>query len=150
MPAHTSIPAAKTANYTSGAAYVAGPVRSWSRYTSYNCFGYIEGGLFKVKFNTDETISHRWGYSIDLTEQMKSTGAGTYSYSCSTSGISTSGVLVTCANNSNSVTTTSGKSGSITVTASDLANYTYHFIVKASSNSTGNFTLTDWTWNKTK
>ena len=149
-PAHTSVPADGTANYTGGADYVAGPIRPWTEYTSYNCIGYIEGGNFKVDFRTDKSASHRWGYSIDLTEQMKSQGPGTYSYSVSTSGVSTSGVLVKCANNSNSCTTTSGKSGSITVTASDLANYTYHFIVKASSNtSSGTITLTSWTFTKT-
>ena len=145
MPAHTSVPAAKTANYTEGADYVAGPIRPWSRYTSYNCFGYIEGGQFKVKFNTDETISHRWGYTLDLTEQLKTTGAGTYTYKCTTDGVTTSCLLLKCANNSNSVTTvSSNKAGQFTVTASDLANYTFHVVVKSSSNSTGNFTLTEW------
>lgn len=150
-PAHTSVPAAKTANYTGGAAYVAGPIRPWTEYTSYNCIGYISGGNFMVNFRTDKSASHRWGYSIDLTEQMKAQGPGTYSYSVSTSGVSTSGVLVTCANNSNSCSTSSGKSGTITVTASDLANKTYHFIVKASSNtSSGTITLTGWSFTKTK
>ena len=151
MPAHTSVPAAKSASYTKGADYVAGPIRSWTEYTSYNCIGYISGGQFKVDFRTDKDASHRWGYCIDLTEQMKAQGPGTYSYSVSTSGKGTSGVLVTCANNSNSCSTSSGKSGTITVTASDLANKTYHFIVKCSSNvSSGTITLTDWAFTKTK
>lgn len=151
MPAHTSVPAAGSANYTGGAAYIAGPIRPWTEYTSYNCIGYIEGGNFKVDFRTDKEASHRWGYCIDLTEQMKAQGPGTYAYSVSTSGKSTSGVLVTCANNSNSCSTSSGKSGTITVTASDLATKTYHFIVKCSSNtSSGTITLSNWTFKKTK
>ena len=149
MPAHTSVPAAGSANYTGGAAYIAGPIRPWTEYTSYNCIGYIEGGNFKVNFRTDKEASHRWGYCFDLTEVFKAYGAGTYSYKVTTSGKSTSGVLVTCANNSNSCATSSGKSGNITVTASDLASKTYHLIVKCSSNvSSGTITLTEWSLKK--
>lgn len=151
-PAHTSVPAAKTANYTGGADYVAGPIRPWTEYTSYNCIGYIEGGQFKVDFRTDKTVSHRWGYCIDLTEQMKAQGPGTYSYSVEKSGKKCDFILVKCANNTNSCSTTSGDSGTITVTASDLANYTYHFIVKMGSTvgtPTGTITLTSWSFTKT-
>ena len=148
-PAHTAVPAAKSANYTGGADYVAGPIRPWTEYTSYNCIGYYEGGQYKVAFRTDKSSSSRWGYVINLTERMKSTGAGTYSFTVGTDGTgSQSGILVKCANTSNSCTTTSGKSGSITVTASDLANYTYHLIVKSNSTS-GSFAITSWSFTKT-
>ena len=152
-PAHTSVPAAKTANYTGGADYVAGPIRPWTEYTSYNCIGYIEGGQFKVDFREDKDASHRWGYCIDLTEQMKAQGPGTYSYSVEKSGKKCDFILVKCANNTNSCSTTSGDSGTITVTASDLANYTYHFIVKMGSTvgtPNGTITLTSWSFTKTK
>lgn len=149
-PAHTSVPTAKSANYTGGAAYVAGPIRPWTEYTSYNCIGYYEGGQYKVAFRTDKSASSRWGYVIDLTERMKAQGPGTYSYTVGTDGTgSQSGTLVKCANSSNSCTTTSGKSGTITVTASDLANYTYHLIAKSNSTS-GSFAITSWTFTKTK
>ena len=144
-PVLTSIPANGTANYTAGADYVAGPIRDWTRYTSYNCTGYYESSKYKV---TTSNSSARWGYTINLTERMKDQGAGTYSYSVSTSGTGSSGILIKAANNSNSVTTKSGKSGSITVSASDLANYTYYFLVKVSSTTSGTITIDSWSFSK--
>ena len=145
-PDLTTIPANGTASYTGGADYVAGPIRDWTRYTSYNCKGYYESSKYKV---TTSNSSSRWGYTLNLTERMKAQGAGTYSYSVSTSGTGATGYLIKVANNSNSVSTTSGKSGSITVTASDLANYTYYLLVKVSSTTSGTITIDSWSFSKT-
>ena len=144
-PKNTTAPTSTTANYTSGASYVAGPIRDWTRYTSYNCKGYYEGSKFKV---TTSNSSSRWGYTINLTEQMKKDGAGTYSYSVTTSGTGASGLLIKSQNGTNSVTTTSGKSGSITVTADDLAKYTYYFLVKVSITGSGTITIDSWSFGK--
>ena len=160
MPVRTSIPGGfydkgktivdtrtQTVNYTGGANYVVGPIRSWSRYISYHCTGYIEGGQFKVTRSGNNTKG--WGYSLELTEQLKSTGAGTYQYNCSTSGVTAQLKLLKCANNGNVFTVIgTNKAGTFTVTADDLANYTFHVVVKPASSSSGTITLTGWTLTK--
>lgn len=143
-PKNTTAPTSTTANYTGGADYVAGPIRDWTRYTSYNCKGYYEGGKYKV---TTSNSSSRWGYTINLTERMKSQGTGTYSYSVSTTGTSASVTLIKSQNGTNSVSYPSGSS--ITVTASDLANYTYYLLVKVSTTGSGTITINSWSFTKT-
>ena len=142
MPAHTSVPANKSANYTGGADYVAGPIKPWTRYISYHCDGYIENGQTKV---TTSSSSSEWGLSLDLTNYLKAHGAGNYTYSAGTSGKTTRFYLIKCANNGNAPSTVrTSSSSNFTVTESDLANYTYQVILKISSTTSGTITLTGW------
>ena len=140
LPAHTSVPAAQTANYTGGAAFVAGPIDGWTRYQSYKCKVNYSGGKYTV---TDSTSgeSSQWGLSYNLTEKIKDGGAGTYTITFNTNK-SVDWYLVRTSNADGTTTTLqNGSNSSKTITLNvDSGNpglYTYQLVLKAPSSSTG-------------
>ena len=143
MPAHTSVPANKTAEYTGGADYVAGPIRGWTEAKSYDCNVKWNGGTSYTVSETDDT--GKWGFSLDLTEIMRTYGAGTYSVTIDLSKAMTM-YLIKCGNTTNAFTKTTygGKASrtiSVTVTAEDIRDNTYHILIYAGSASVNTFTM---------
>lgn len=149
-PAHTLVPASKTANYTGGASYVAGPVDTlmWTRYQSYKCAATYSNGVYTVVKTTDTNTSD-WGFSVNLTEFAKENGTGTYNVTFRPNARVRYSVVKTPNNSGvtscllDDILATSGTSRTVSVNITDVANYTWYVIVRAESNTLTSFTLTN-------
>lgn len=135
-PAHTSVPANKTANYTGGSNYVAGPIDTlkWTRYRSYACDVKYSGGTYTVTKATSNNTDD-WGLSCNLTEFARANGTGTYNVTYRAS-VKTRYYIVKCAKNSNvftnvssNVSVSANTTKTIGVSVTDVENYNWYVIV---------------------
>ena len=146
-PAHSSIPTAKTANYTYTGSTVTGPTRDWTRYQSYKCVIHKGGANSYTATYTENADSATWGISKDITSYVRQNGTGSYSFSFTTNA-KVYVYVVKCSATGNTTSTLvstsySAGSRSCSFSVNDLT-ATYQIVVKSSSSSDGaSFTISN-------
>lgn len=146
-PAHTSIPTAKTANYTYTGSAVYGPTRDWTRYSSYKCVIHKGSASSYTATYTENADSTAWGISKDITNYVRQKGTGSYSFSFTTNASVTVYVVKCSATNGTTSTLVnksySSGSRSCTFSITDLT-AEYQIVIKSNSSSdNASFTITN-------